>query len=220
MTDNIVQLHPQRPRTFGDWLSLDTFANLIAVFGLPGRDKVVSQVPVLELLDTNSLEALYRGDWVSRKIVDIPASDSTRAWRTWNATKQQVKALEETERTFGIQRKLLSALIKARLYGGSAIIVGVGGGQEDMRLKVSSGQIGSLSMFSAISTLKSASASFHTSIVQLVCASKAAWRSGRQALKSPRIGTGHNSTPPSGQVMVVIIVTRRNEWRFHVFHHS
>ena len=109
MADNIVQLHPQRPRTFGDWLSLDTFANLIAVFGLPGRDKVVSQVPVLELLDTNSLEALYRGDWVSRKIVDIPASDSTRAWRTWNATKQQVKALEETERTFGIQRKLLSA---------------------------------------------------------------------------------------------------------------
>jgi hypothetical protein len=73
------------------------------------------------------VQALYRSDWLARKIVDTPAFDSTRAWRQWEAEADQIEALEEAERSFGLQRKLLEALTKARLYGGAAMVLGVKG---------------------------------------------------------------------------------------------
>ena len=110
------------PLKLGMW---DSFTNFLAGFGVLGRDKAVSQLAVINYLDRGQLEALYRADWISRKIVDIPAFDAMRAWRAWQAEEDQIEKLEEAEREFGLQRKLLSALIKARLYGGSALILGV-----------------------------------------------------------------------------------------------
>jgi phage-related protein (TIGR01555 family) len=106
----------------------DSFSNFLAGFGIFGRDKARSQQPILNVLDRGALDSLYRGDWVSRKIVDVPAFDCTRAWRSWQAEEDQIEKLEETERQFGLQRKLLLALSKARLYGGSVIILGVNQG--------------------------------------------------------------------------------------------
>ena len=103
---------------------------------MPGRDKTVSLQPTLTLLGPRDLEMLYRGDWLSRKIVDVPAFDITRAWRRWNADEPQVKALEKAERELGIQRKVLTALIKARLFGGSCIIIGADQGKFNDELKV------------------------------------------------------------------------------------
>jgi len=95
--------------------------------GVLGRDKAMAQNFLLTLLAPEQLEAAYRGDWVARKVVDIPAFDATRAWREWQAEQDQVQALERQERAFGLQRKLLSALTKARLYGGAAMVIGVKG---------------------------------------------------------------------------------------------
>src|SRR6516225_7351766 len=114
----------------------DSFTNFLAGFGLFGRDKAMSQVAVLNILDRQQIEALYRGDWISRKIVDIPAFDATRAWRAWQAEEDQIEALEDAEREFGLQRKMLSALIKARLYGGAAIVLGVDQGSFQDELEV------------------------------------------------------------------------------------
>jgi uncharacterized protein len=86
-----------------------------------GRDKLMSQHWAFNIIDANQLEAAYRGDWVARKIIEIPAFDSTRAWRTWQADKEDVKAIEKTERCLGLQNKMLNAMIKARLYGGAAL---------------------------------------------------------------------------------------------------
>lgn len=110
----------------------DSFQSLLTGLGVWGRDRTLSMRPRLNdweqlTWDKDGLDALYRGNWLSRKIVDIPAFDATRAWRTWNGTQEQIEALETTERQFGIQRKMLSALTKARLYGGSAIIMGIKG---------------------------------------------------------------------------------------------
>jgi len=111
-----------------DYFTWDSFTNFLAGFGIFGRDKAVSQQAILNLLDRVELENLYRGEWIARKIVDVPAFDATRAWRNWQAEEDQIEKLEETEREFGLQRKLLSALIKARLYGGAAIVLGVNQG--------------------------------------------------------------------------------------------
>jgi uncharacterized protein len=119
-TDNIVRF----PRAFFHNVR-DSFSNFLAGFGMPGRDKLMSQHWALSLLNVEQLEAAYRSDWVARKIIEIPAFDSTRAWRTWQADKEDVKKLEKTERTLALQTKMMQAMIKARLYGGAAMIMGV-----------------------------------------------------------------------------------------------
>ena len=77
---------------------IDTFINLLAGLGVHGRDKVMSQTAIYNLVnfDMRTLEALYRSDWLSRKIVDIPAFDATRAWRSWEAEQDQIEALEKS----------------------------------------------------------------------------------------------------------------------------
>ena len=123
MADNVVRLY-------------DNFKNFLAGFGVLGRDKAESQYWWLEPLDVQQLEAAYRGDWLARKIIEIPASDSTRAWREWSAEKDQVKAIEGVERQHFIQRKMMTALIKARLYGGAAMIIGTDDGPFNEELNI------------------------------------------------------------------------------------
>jgi phage-related protein (TIGR01555 family) len=69
-------------------------------------------------------EAAYRSSWLMRKIVDIPPLDMTRAWRSWQTTKDKIEALEKEERRLGLKAKCKQALILARLWGGGAIILG------------------------------------------------------------------------------------------------
>jgi uncharacterized protein len=107
--------------------AFDSMRNFIAGFGIPGRDKAASQRFVLDLLDQEQLQSAYRGDWLSRKVVDIPAFDSCRAWRQWEAENEQIEKLEECEKALGIQRKLMQALMRARLFGGAALLLGIEG---------------------------------------------------------------------------------------------
>jgi uncharacterized protein len=105
----------------------DSFKNLIAGFGVPGRDKLTAQQFVLNVLNPEQLNAAYRGDWVSRKICDVPPFDACRAWREWHAEQDQIEKIEKCERDLGIQRKLMWALSKSRLYGGAAMVMGIEG---------------------------------------------------------------------------------------------
>jgi hypothetical protein len=123
----------------------DSFKNLLAGLGVWGRDKAVSQEPTFCELSPRDLKNLYRGDWISRKIVDLPAYDSSRAWRMWQADQKEVQALEEQEKVFGLQRKLMIAMTRARLYGGAAIVLGVEGtGEFHEELKLDKVKKGSL----------------------------------------------------------------------------
>jgi phage-related protein (TIGR01555 family) len=108
-------------------LSRDSMRNFLAGFGMPGKDKAASQRFVLDIIDQDQLQAAYRCDWLSRKIVDIPAFDSCRAWREWEADNEQIEKIEEAEKNLGLQRKLMQALIRARLYGGAAMLIGIDG---------------------------------------------------------------------------------------------
>jgi hypothetical protein len=111
-------------------IAADTLTNLVSGMAVVGQDKAASNRYSLTLIDQQELENAYRSDWVAGKAVDIPADDSTSEWRTWSATAEQISAIEQVEHKFGVQEKLNSALKKARLYGGGAIVIGVRG-QED-----------------------------------------------------------------------------------------
>jgi phage-related protein (TIGR01555 family) len=109
----------------------DTLTNLVSGMGTLSRDKAASNQYSFTEIPHPQLENAYRSDWVAGKAVDIPAEDATSEWRAWNATTDQISLLEQCEQQMGVQAKVESALKKARLYGGGAIVIGIKG-QEDV----------------------------------------------------------------------------------------
>lgn len=106
----------------------DRLVNLVSGLG-SAKDKASSSIFALALMGKDQLDAAYRGDWIARKVVDIPAFDETRAWRNWQAEQDQIEAIEAEEYRHGIQMKVAAARVRARLYGGAALYLGVDGGQ-------------------------------------------------------------------------------------------
>lgn len=103
----------------------DGLQNLVANLGTP-RDKAAHSQYTLPMLTEAEAENAYRGSWLPRKIIDIPALDAARNWRGWNAESDEVSKIEAEEKRLGLTQKMLQAHIKARLYGGAAIYIGTG----------------------------------------------------------------------------------------------
>ncbi|OCI95602.1 hypothetical protein A6U86_15665 [Rhizobium sp. AC27/96] len=89
------------------------------------RDKAASVFYAQPLLTDEQIIAAYRGAWLPRKIVDIPALDSCRKWRNWQAAGDQIGLIEAEERRLNLRGKVLEASTKARLFGGAALFIGV-----------------------------------------------------------------------------------------------
>lgn len=103
----------------------DKLKNLVANLGTD-RDKASGTFYACPLVTDEHLINAYRGAWLPRKIVDVPALDACRKWRNWQATADQIELVEAEEKRLGIKGKILEAMIKARLFGGAALYIGVG----------------------------------------------------------------------------------------------
>lgn len=101
----------------------DKLVNLVANLGT-GRDKAAGSAYAFIPTPKDQLLASYRGSWLPRKIVDIPAKDAIRRWRTWQADKTQISQIEAEETRLDLRAKVLKAKRQARLLGGSAIYIG------------------------------------------------------------------------------------------------
>ena len=132
---------------------VDSFVNLLAGIGVSGRDKFASQNYAFTPMTQFDLEAAYRGDWIARKVVDIPAFDMTRQWRQWQADEAQVELLEELEKDLFIQLKVQRALIMSRLYGGAIMVIGVDSGAPEEELDTESITKDSLQFLHVVSML-------------------------------------------------------------------
>jgi uncharacterized protein len=104
---------------------VDGLQNVVAGLGT-ARDKAAGSIYVESVLDDRTLMAAYRGSWLARKIVDIPAFDACRKWRAWQAEADLIEALEAEEQRLDVKRKVMSAKIAARLFGGAALLIGTG----------------------------------------------------------------------------------------------
>lgn len=98
----------------------DGFANFVAGLG-GGNAKTAAHTYVVSR-DQVTLENAYRTSTWFGKIVDIPADDATREWRTWKADKGDIEMLEAEEKRLQVRQKVRQALIWARLYGGAVIV--------------------------------------------------------------------------------------------------
>lgn len=103
----------------------DSLLNLVSSMGT-SKDKSAFNEYTLNLLDPAQLNSAYRGDWVARKVVNIPANDATREWRAWQADKKDIELIEGEEKRLDVQRKLNRAMICGRLYGGGLLVMGMG----------------------------------------------------------------------------------------------
>ncbi|NTI22033.1 DUF1073 domain-containing protein [Rhizobium rhizogenes] len=90
------------------------------------RDKAATTFYAQPLLTDEQIIAAYRGSWLPRKIVDIPALDSCRKWRNWQAQDDQIETIEAEEKRLNVKGKVLEAYKKARLFGGAALYIGTG----------------------------------------------------------------------------------------------
>ncbi|ULJ73606.1 anti-CBASS protein Acb1 family protein [Rhizobium gallicum] len=88
------------------------------------RDKAATTFYAQPTLTDEQIIAAYRGSWLPRKIVDIPALDSCRKWRNWQAEDDQIEGIEGLEKRLNIKGKILEASKKARLFGGAAVYIG------------------------------------------------------------------------------------------------
>lgn len=103
----------------------DGLASAIAGLGTE-RDKAASVYYTDPVIDQQQLVAAYRTSWLPRKIIDIPALDSCRAWRAWQAKNGQIEKIEAEEKRLNVQAKVLEARKKARLFGGAALYIDLG----------------------------------------------------------------------------------------------
>lgn len=103
----------------------DNLKNLVSGLGTD-KDKASHGRFTGEWLDKAELDAMYTSDWLAGTIVDAPADDMCREWRSWKGGPNQVSAMNRAERDLGVRDAVNRALKQSRLYGGSAILIGTG----------------------------------------------------------------------------------------------
>lgn len=102
----------------------DSLYNLTTGLGT-SKDKSYGTMFGFNSMDKAQLEAAYRSDWISRKVIDIPAYDATREWRTWQSETSDTSKIETVENSLNVRQKLKMALTRSRLYGGGGLVMGV-----------------------------------------------------------------------------------------------
>lgn len=111
------------------WNIFDSLRNLVSGLGTHKDPTTMSRYHYHEL-NRHELEQAYRSNWVARRVIDAPAEDAAREWRDWQCEQEDIAKIENLERRFQLQKKFKDVIIRSRLYGGAALVMGVEGGGE------------------------------------------------------------------------------------------
>ena len=130
-------------------LAKDTLVNLVSGLGT-ARDKASASEYAHIFTDDSQLMLSYRGSWLARKIINIPAADSFRRWRAWQGDKDFIEKMEAEEKRLNVRGKLLEALIKARLFGGAAVYISTGELNPSIPLVVENVKLGGIRMLTVL----------------------------------------------------------------------
>lgn len=88
------------------------------------RDATTATQFVFQRPSSSTLEALYRANWIARKIVNIPIDDMLREGWHWQADDPLITKLEAEENRLQVRDHLRRALIRDAVYGGAALYLG------------------------------------------------------------------------------------------------
>ena len=96
-------------------------------------------------LGRHELDSMYRDSWLARKVIDVPTEEMTRAWRQFDTTDIRQSELAAEEQRIQLKAKVAAAIRWARLYGGSALYLGIKGQDPSQPLKLTDIKRSSLS---------------------------------------------------------------------------
>lgn len=128
---------------------MDSLRNFVSNLNTT-RDKQFSSDYYAPDYNDETLHNAFRGSWMARKIVSIPAKDATRRWREWGAEETQIEAIETVEKNLGLQGKVRSAIELSRLFGGAALYFSIRGDDPAQPLQLSTVKKGSLEFITVL----------------------------------------------------------------------
>jgi len=106
---------------------VNTLRNLVANLGTK-KDKRAYSHFTNRVFVYQELEDMYTNDWLSGKIIDIPANDAVRNWRritTPSLEPEDIETYVGAEKDFDVKVKFNEALKWSYLFGGSLLFLGV-----------------------------------------------------------------------------------------------
>jgi phage-related protein (TIGR01555 family) len=126
----------------------DRLTNVMSGMGTTADKRVFSRYAFVPMTGEEA-EAGYR--WLVRKIVDVPPFDMTREWRDWQAEAPIIEKLEAEEKRLQLKAKCQRALVLARLFGGSGLILGTSDFDQTQPLRPDSLKQGGLTYIQVLS---------------------------------------------------------------------
>lgn len=101
--------------------AVDGLANVVSGLGTSSGKRSHNQF-VYDLLNSYAeLDAAYQSNWIARQIVDIPAGDMIREWRTIKSDDSE--EIQQEEQRLDLRIACGDALSWARLFGGAGILM-------------------------------------------------------------------------------------------------
>lgn len=99
----------------------DGLVNVVTGLGTAASKGYHNHFAFDEIGNFAQLDAAYQSNWLARQIVDIPADDMVREWRSIKS--QNAEEIRVEEDRLNLMQNVNDALSWARLYGGSAILM-------------------------------------------------------------------------------------------------
>jgi hypothetical protein len=128
MGNHQKKINIEKSRDVAKALRKDYWTNSINKFGTATDPVTRTSFSISQPLDRATIDDLFRYDWLCRRIISIIPSDAMRKFIDINAEDESiVRYLNKRCREFKIKKKFKEAMILSRLYGGSAIIIGIKG---------------------------------------------------------------------------------------------
>ena len=114
----------------------DAFSNIAARLGFGSNNLLEGTTYPLTRLSFNYIlmQALYRSNWIIRKVIDVPAEDMTKNWMTLTteADPKQMKRFSQVVKLTGTQNQMLTTLKWARLFGGAGGVIVIKGHEKKL----------------------------------------------------------------------------------------
>lgn len=107
----------------------DSWMNIITGLGMSAYDKRVhTTIGLTNVLDRSQLLDIFRSEGLGKRIITVPASDMVREWFTIEGDPSN--SIVQVMNDISAKSKFKEALIWARLFGGSVILMGINDGKE------------------------------------------------------------------------------------------
>ena len=108
---------------------MDSYQNVFMNIGTGGDRSAYSRIRFAHLLTRTTLDNIYLGDGLGRRIVDLVADEMFRAGFTIEGANNEPEIMSRWDE-LNLTQHFTDAVAWARLYGGSLMLFGVNDGGE------------------------------------------------------------------------------------------